>query len=87
MKQKSFSPNQKPAGTPSAAASETGQRKTAIVPSPDEIAKMAYFSYVNEGSQSGHEERHWLEAEAQLFGGIERESQMHLGSSLFTTAH
>jgi len=88
MKQKSFSPNQQPASaSPSASASETSQRNTAIVPSPDEIAKRAYFSYVNEGSQPGHEERHWLEAEAQLFAGIERQSQMHPGSSLFKTEH
>jgi hypothetical protein len=26
-------------------------------------------------------------AEARLFGGIERETQMHPGSSLFTTEH
>jgi hypothetical protein len=32
-------------------------------------------------------ENHWLEAEAQLFGGVERESQMHPGSSLFKTEH
>ena len=33
------------------------------------------------------EKKHWLEAESQLFGGVERESQMHPGSSLFTTEH
>jgi len=37
-----------------------------FVPSPDEVARRAYFSYVNQGSQPGHEVQHWLEAEAQL---------------------
>jgi hypothetical protein len=36
---------------------------------------------------SHDEGKHWLEAEAQLFGGVERESQMHPGSSLFTAEH
>ena len=26
----------------------------------------AYFTYVNQGSQSGHEVQHWLKAEADL---------------------
>ena len=37
-----------------------------FVPSPDEVARRAYFSYVNQGSQPGHEVQHWLEAESQL---------------------
>ena len=36
------------------------------MPSPDEVARRAYFSYVNQGSQPGHEVQHWLEAEKQL---------------------
>ena len=39
---------------------------TAFVPSPDEVARKAYFSYMNEGSQPGRDVRHWLEAEKQL---------------------
>jgi hypothetical protein len=39
---------------------------TAFTPSPDEVARRAYFTYVNEGSQNGHEVQHWLTAEAQL---------------------
>jgi hypothetical protein len=35
-------------------------------PAPDEVARKAYFTYVNEGSQDGHEVQHWLQAEAQL---------------------
>ena len=35
-------------------------------PAPAEVAEKAYFSYVNEGSESGHDVQHWLAAEAQL---------------------
>jgi hypothetical protein len=35
-------------------------------PSPDEVARKAYFAYENEGSQPGHEVQHWLKAEADL---------------------
>ena len=69
MKHNKFSrnQNQKPAGAsrPSAAA-DLNQNEIDFVPSPDEVARKAYFSYVNEGSQPGHEVQHWLEAEAQL---------------------
>ena len=34
--------------------------------SPDEVARRAYFSYVNMGSLPGHEVQHWLAAEAAL---------------------
>jgi hypothetical protein len=54
---------------------------------PTEVAKRACFGYLNEGSIHGRDEKHWLEAEAQLFGGVERETQMHPGSSLFKTGH
>jgi hypothetical protein len=37
-----------------------------FAPSPDEVARRAYFTYVNQGSQPGHDVRHWLEAESQL---------------------
>jgi hypothetical protein len=51
------------------------------------VARRAYAIYENQGSQSGHEVNHWLEAEAQLFGGVERETQMHPSSSLFKVEH
>jgi len=35
-------------------------------PSPDEVARKAYFSYVNEGSPPGRSVQHWLKAEADL---------------------
>ena len=37
-----------------------------FTPSPDEVARKAYFTYVNQGSQPGHEVQHWLDAEAEL---------------------
>ena len=40
--------------------------ETDFTPSPDEVARRAYFTYVNEGSRPGHEVQHWLQAEAEL---------------------
>lgn len=37
-----------------------------FAPSTDEVARRAYFSYLNEGSPPGRDVQHWLEAEAQL---------------------
>ena len=37
-----------------------------FVPSPDEIARKAYFAYENLGSRPGHDVQHWLKAEADL---------------------
>ena len=69
MKHNKFSQgqNQKPASAsrPTAAA-DLNQNEIDFAPSPDEVARKAYFSYVNEGSRPGHEVQHWLEAEAQL---------------------
>ena len=42
------------------------QDEVIFTPSPDEVARRAYFSYVNQGSLPGHDVQHWLEAEAQL---------------------
>jgi hypothetical protein len=69
MKQTKFSQSQSqnPATTsrPTAfAASSQGEAE--FVPAPDEVARRAYFSYVNQGSPQGHEVQHWLAAEAQL---------------------
>jgi hypothetical protein len=69
MKHHEFSQdqNQKPAGAsrPTAAA-DLNQNEIDFTPSPDEVARRAYFSYVNQGSLAGHEVQHWLEAEAEL---------------------
>ena len=37
-----------------------------FIPSPDEVARRAYFAYVNEGSPDGREVQHWLVAEAEM---------------------
>jgi len=42
------------------------ESEKSFVPSPDEVARRAYFSYVNEGGKPGRDVQHWLEAEAQL---------------------
>ena len=49
-----------------AAAVAARQRENEFVPSPDEVARKAYFSYVNQGPLPGHDVQHWLEAEEQL---------------------
>lgn len=59
--------NQAPA-SPSrpAVTGESNQNQIDFTPSPDEVARRAYFAYENQGSLPGHEVQHWLEAEAQL---------------------
>jgi hypothetical protein len=42
------------------------QNEISFSPSPDEVARKAYFAYENQGSQPGHEVQHWLAAEAEL---------------------
>ena len=44
----------------------TVPNETKFTPSPDEVARKAYFAYENEGSRPGHEVQHWLKAEADL---------------------
>jgi len=69
MKRHKFSQdrNQKPAGVSRpTAVLDLNQNAIDFVPSPDEVARKAYFSYENEGSLPGHDVQHWLEAEAQL---------------------
>jgi hypothetical protein len=51
---------------PLTAAAEVNQGEIDFVPSPDEVARRAYFSYVNQGSLPGHDVQHWLEAETHL---------------------
>jgi hypothetical protein len=59
--------NQPPAGAPQpAAVADLKPNEDDFVPSADEVARRAYFSYVNEGSPQGRDVQHWLAAEAQL---------------------
>lgn len=69
MKHNKFSQDesQKPASaSPPIKAADLDQDEIDFVSSPDEVARRAYFSYVNTGSLPGHEVQHWLAAEAEL---------------------
>lgn len=67
MKQNDFFQNRKPAdASPPVGPAGVNRNETNFTPSSDEVARRAYFSYVNQGSQSGHEVQHWLHAEAEL---------------------
>jgi len=35
-------------------------------PTPDEVARKAYFSFLNQGAPEGQSVQHWLTAEAEL---------------------
>jgi len=59
--------NQKPPGPVRMATPEIlDQKALSFTPSPDEVARKAYFAYENEGSRPGHDVQHWLAAEADL---------------------
>jgi hypothetical protein len=60
-------PNQKPvqAPRPNSMVPLNGIQND-FTPAPDEVARRAYFTYVNQGSKEGHEVQHWLQAEAEL---------------------
>ena len=54
------------ADVPLAVATELNQNEIKFAPSPDEVARKAYFAYENDGSLPGREVQHWLKAEAEL---------------------
>ena len=59
--------NPRPArALPPTVAADVNQGGIDFVPSADEVARRAYFSYLNQGSLPGHDVQHWLEAEADL---------------------
>ena len=69
MKQRNFPLNQseKPnSASKIMAAADLIQGPIDFAPSADEVARKAYFSYVNEGSLPGRDVQHWLAAEAEL---------------------
>jgi len=57
---------QNPKTSVAATAAITKQNEADFTPSVDEVARKAYFTYVNQGSLPGREVQHWLEAEAEL---------------------
>jgi hypothetical protein len=65
MKHNKYPQNQTPDNAPRPAAG-VDQNEINFIPEPDEVARRAYFSYVNQGSLPGHEVQHWLKAEAEL---------------------
>lgn len=55
------------------------QAEIDFIPSPDEIARRAYFAYENQGSLEGQHVQHWLKAEAELIAEhqLTRTHQFH----------
>jgi hypothetical protein len=51
---------------PRAAATTLTEAGTSFAPSADEVARRAYFSYVDQGCPEGRAVQHWLEAEADM---------------------
>jgi hypothetical protein len=49
-----------------AAAADLNQSRSDFAPSADEVARQAYFAFVNDGSRPGRDVQHWLAAEAEL---------------------
>ena len=67
MKQHKLSKTQQAVIAPRpTSAAGIGQNEISFTPSPDEVARRAYFAYENERSQPGHDVQHWLKAEADL---------------------
>jgi hypothetical protein len=67
MKHNKLPQKQQPASaSPPTAVAALNPNGINFVPAPDEVARLAYFSYVNQGSLPGHDVQHWLEAEAHL---------------------
>ena len=66
MKNNKYPQSQKSAVAKAATVAELNKNEINFAPSSDEVARKAYFSYVNQGSSQGHEVQHWLEAESQL---------------------
>ena len=67
MKHNTSSQNQKSASLlQTVKAADSNRNGNQCAPSTDEVARKAYFSYLNQGSLPGHDVQHWLDAEAQL---------------------
>jgi len=68
MKHNKYSQNQNqtPSQPPRPTSVDLNPNEINFTPSPDEVARRAYFAYENQGSLPGHEVQHWLAAEAEL---------------------
>jgi hypothetical protein len=76
--------NQEPATFSRLFAAPIDQSGIDFTPATDDLGGKACSNCANQGSPIGQEEKR-QEAEARLFGGIVRETQMRPGSSLFKT--
>jgi hypothetical protein len=75
--------NRKSVAVSRLSAAHFNQSGIDLAPATDGVGGKNCFNYANQVSPSGHEEKQSQEAAAQLFGGIERETQMRPGSPLF----
>ena len=66
VKQNKSSQQQIQTGASLSAAEDFQQDGVTVKPSADEVARRAYFSYENQGSQHGQDVQHWLAAETEL---------------------
>lgn len=66
MKHQKYPQDKKPAATSPAPNGDTGESGIPFAPFPEEVARRAYFTYVNQGSPLGCAVQHWLDAEAEL---------------------
>jgi len=58
--------NHKSAGAVTLESPALSQSEADFSPSADEVARKAYFAYVNQGALPGHDVQHWLAAESEL---------------------
>ena len=68
MKPQRFSDADQPAGAHARQAPDVriNENKMDCALCPEELARTAYFAYVNEGCPEGRHVQHWLDAEAGL---------------------
>ena len=66
MKHNKYPQHAKPTRAAEPAAARLKPDEINFSPSPDEVARRAYFAYENMGSLPSHEVQHWLQAEADL---------------------
>jgi hypothetical protein len=60
-------PRSKPISGPRSPAPAAMERGTfSMGPTLEEVSRLAYYSYINQGSHTGNDVQHWLEAEKQL---------------------
>jgi len=77
MKLRTTSPNAALASPrPPASTAHSKQTGIDVKPSRVDVARKAYFIYLNQGSPQGHDVQHWLEAEAQALSASEQRTSV-----------